>query len=94
MTSSWVKGIIAMETHLPLFLYDLIQHAFKNMKAKLLLTCISARQTDISVQGGWTSQNDKKKRLPVVAHYYIKKIVSCKNRAHLHLSMLFFVGLI
>lgn len=44
MTSSWVKGIIAMETHLPLFLYDLIQHAFKNMKAILLQTCIPARR--------------------------------------------------
>lgn len=51
MTSSWVKGIIAMETHLPLFLYDLIQHAFKNMKAILLQTCIPACQTDISVEG-------------------------------------------
>lgn len=70
MTSSWLKGIIAMETHLPLFLYDLIQHAFKNMKAILLQTCIPARQTDIRicgreaatpVQEGWTSQNDKKK---------------------------------
>lgn len=51
MTSSWVKGIIAMETHLPLFLYDLMQHAFKNMKAILLQTCIPAPQTDTSVEG-------------------------------------------
>lgn len=56
MTSSWVKGIIAMETHLPRFLYDLIQHAFKNMKVILLQTCISATP----VQEGWTFQNDKK----------------------------------
>lgn len=36
MTSSWVKVTIAMVTHLPLFLYDLIQHAFKNMKAIII----------------------------------------------------------
>lgn len=64
MTSSWVKGgggggtIIAMETHLPLFLYDLIQHAFKNMKA-ILKTSIHAQQTNIFLEGKlphqWTS---------------------------------------